>query len=60
MLSAGKVRLLSRDEYADNWKPTSDDRLNTWKCTQYLIRALDQGGEIEAARLVNLLGGGPE
>ena len=56
---AGKVRLLNRDEYPDDWNPTSDSRFNTWKCAQYLIRALDQGGEIEAARLVNLLGGGP-
>ena len=56
---AGKVRLLSRDEYPDDWEPTLDNRLNTWKCTQYLIRALDQGGEAEVARLVNLLGGGP-
>ena len=55
----GKVRLLSRDEYPDDWNPTSDSHLNTWKCTQYLIRALDQGGEVEAARLVNQLGGGP-
>ena len=54
---AGKVRLLPRNEYPDDWEPTSDSRLNTWKCTQYLIRALDQGGEAEAARLVNLLGG---
>ena len=57
--NAGKVCLLSRDEYPDDWEPTSDSRLNTWKCTQYLIRALDQGGEAAAARLVNLLGGGP-
>lgn len=56
---AGKVRLLSRDEYPDDWDPTSDSHLNTWKCTQYLIRALDRGGEVEAARLVNQLGGGP-
>ena len=55
---AGKVRLLNRDEYPDDWEPTSDSRLNTWKCTQYLIRALDRGGEIEAARLVNQLSGG--
>ena len=55
---AGKVRLLSRDEYPDEWNPTSDSRRNTWKCTQYLIRALDRGGETEAGRLVNLLGGG--
>ena len=56
---AGKVRLVSRDEYPNDWDPTSDSRLNTWKCTQYLIRSLDRGGEVEAARLVNQLGGGP-
>ena len=56
---AGKVRLLPRDEYPNDWDPTSDSRLNTWKCTQYLIRSLDRGGEVEAARLVNQLGGGP-
>ena len=55
---AGKVRLLSRDEYPDEWNPTSDSRRNTWKCAQYLIRALDRGGETESGRLVNLLGGG--
>ena len=53
---AGKVRLLSRDEYPEAWDPTSDSRLNTWECTQYLIRRLDQGGETEAARLVRQLG----
>ena len=53
---AGKVRLLNRDEYPDEWDPASDNDINTWKCTQYLIRALDQGGETETARLVFLLG----
>ena len=56
--SAGKVRLLNRDEYPDEWDSASDSRLNTWKCAQYLIRALDRGGETKAGRLVNLLGGG--
>ena len=51
----GKVRLLSRQEYPDEWDPTSDRRINTWECTQYLIKALDQGGEAEAARLANQL-----
>ena len=55
---SGKVHLLSCDEYPDDWNPTSDSRLNTWKCAQYLIRALNQGGEGEAGRLVNRLGGG--
>ena len=51
--NAGRVRLLSREEYPDEWDPTSDRRINTWECTQYLIKALDQGGEAEAARLAN-------
>ena len=52
---AGRVRLLSREEYPDEWDPTSDRRVNTWECTQYLIKALDQGGEAETARLANQL-----
>ena len=53
---AGRVRLLARDEYPDEWDPTADRRINTWECTQHLIRALDQGGETAAARLANQLG----
>ena len=52
---AGRVRLLSREEYPDEWDPTSDRRINVWECTQYLIRTLDQGGETEVARLANQL-----
>ena len=52
---AGRVRLLSREEYPDEWDPTSDRRVNIWECTQYLIRALNQGGEVETARLANQL-----
>ena len=52
---AGQVRLLSRDEYPEAWDPTADRRINTWECTQYLIKALDQGGETAAARLANQL-----
>ena len=52
---AGKVRLLSREEYPDEWDPTSDRRVNIWECTQYLIRALNQGGEAETAQLSNQL-----
>ena len=55
---AGRVRLLSREEYPDEWDPTSDRRVNIWECTQYLIKALDQGGEAEAARLANQLSSG--
>lgn len=52
---AGRVRLLSREEYPDEWDPTSDRRINIWECTQYLIKALDQGGEAEAAQLADQL-----
>ena len=51
----GRVRLLSREEYPEEWNLTSDRRVNIWECTQYLIKALDQGGEAEAARLANQL-----
>ena len=47
--------MLSREEYPDEWDPTSDRRVNIWECTQYLINALDHGGETEAARLANQL-----
>jgi len=55
---AGKVRLLRRDEYPDDWDPARDRRLTVWECTQYLIRALERDGEEGAARLAVRLGGG--
>ena len=55
---AGKVRLLKRDEYSGDWDPIKDRRLTVWECAQYLIKALNDGGEEAAARLVNRLGGG--
>jgi len=54
---AGKVRLLRRDEYPDDWNPVEDDRLTVWECTQHLIRALERGGEEASARLAHQLGG---
>ena len=38
--SAGKVRLLRPDELADDWDPTTDDRLTVWEAVHHLIRAL--------------------
>jgi len=55
---AGKVRLLGRDEYAEDWNPAEDQRLTVWECAQHLIRALKKGGEEAAALLSNQLGGG--
>ena len=52
---AGRVRLLAREEYPDEWDPTSDRRINIWECTQHLFRALARGGEAEVARLANQL-----
>ena len=49
--SAGKVRLLRPDELADEWDPTTDARLTVWEAVHHLIRALETGGEPEAARV---------
>ena len=54
--SAGKVRLLRPDELADDWDPTTDDRLTVWEAVHHLIRALETGGESEAARVEVQLG----
>jgi putative DNA methylase len=55
---AGKVRLLKRSEYPEQWNPNSDSRVAVWECTQQLIQRLcaDNGGIEVAARLVNQLG----
>jgi putative DNA methylase len=54
---AGKVRLLRREELDANWTPETDERQSIWEATQYLIRALDTGGESAAASLLKRLGG---
>jgi putative DNA methylase len=53
----GKVRLLDRGELRSEWDPASDDRLTVWEVTQYLISALDTGGEQSAASLLRTIGG---
>lgn len=53
----GEVRLVSREELADDWDPAKDKRLNVWEATQHLIRALEQDGEDGAATLLRKLGG---
>jgi putative DNA methylase len=55
--NAGKVRLLDRSELADIWEPTADTRLTVWEVAQHLIRALESGGEKEAAALLRKVGG---
>jgi putative DNA methylase len=54
---AGKVRLLQRSELADDWDPTSDNRLCVWEATQQLIKRLEADGESSAAGLLLQLKG---
>jgi putative DNA methylase len=54
---AGKVRLLKRDELAEDWDPAADARLTVWETVQHLIRTLETHGEEAAAALMNRLGG---
>lgn len=53
----GKVRLLPRDELPESWDPLRDKRLTVWETAQHLIRALEAGGEVEAAELLRKVGG---
>jgi putative DNA methylase len=58
LTKGSKVRLLRREEYDDQWDPTTDRRITIWECTQHLIQKLNTAGEDGAARLVNRMGGG--
>jgi len=55
--SAGKVRLLDRQELPDDWDPAVDDRISVWEATQHLVKALEEHGEAAAAALLDRLGG---
>lgn len=59
---AGKVRLLKRAEYPEQWNPGLDHRVTVWECAQHLIRRLhaDTGGIEAAAKLLNELGSASE
>lgn len=53
---AGKVRLVRREELADNWDPSTDSRITIWEVTQHLIRALEKEGEAGAGAMLRKLG----
>lgn len=53
----GKVRLLRRDELADEWDPATDRRPTAWEATQHLVRALDREGETRAGHFAAQIGG---
>jgi len=42
--SAGKVRILTRDELDEDWEPDSDGHLTVWECLQHLVKAHEQDG----------------
>ena len=54
--SAGKVRILKRDELLDDWNPAIDAHLTVWECCQHLIKTLENDGEHEAAILLKKIG----
>ncbi|MDQ6436332.1 DUF1156 domain-containing protein [Mesorhizobium sp. LHD-90] len=54
--SAGKVRILKRDELPEDWNPAEDKHLTVWECCQQVVRALETGGEYEAAVLLRAIG----
>lgn len=54
--SAGKVRILKRDEIDAEWDPETDDHLTIWECCQHLIRTLENDGEYAAAELLKKIG----
>lgn len=53
---SGKVRLLRPEELSVDWDPENDDRLTAWEMVHHLIRALEAGGDQQAAELVMKLG----
>ena len=48
----GKVRLLKWEEYPEGWDPAKDNRTPVWEACHHLIRALKQGGEEAAGKLL--------
>jgi putative DNA methylase len=55
---AGRVRLLNRSEYQEDWDPATDKRLTVWEVCQHLIRRIEgEGGLMAAAALLRQVGG---
>lgn len=53
---AGKVRLLKRTEYLEEWDPLTDQDLTVWKVAQHLVRAHQENGDIAAADILRKTG----
>ena len=55
---SGRVRLLDRSEYPDDWDPSTDKRVTVWEVCQHLIRRVQgDGGLMAAAALLRQVGG---
>lgn len=55
--AAGKVRILTRDELAEDWEPESDGHLTVWECLQHLVKAHERDGiSHDAAVLLKKIG----
>jgi putative DNA methylase len=53
---AGKVWLLRRNDLPRDYLPFMDNRQTVWEGCQHLIKRLEGGSEVEAARLAKQLG----
>lgn len=55
--SAGKVRILSRDELDPGWQPEDDKHLTVWECCQHLVRLHEKHGiGLETAVMLRKIG----
>jgi len=55
--SAGKVRILRRDELDADWDPETDRHPTIWECLQYLVRQHEGNGiSTDTARLLKKIG----
>lgn len=53
---AGNVRLLTRDEYPDNWDPATERTSIVWKVCQHLVRAHQSQGDQAVADILQKIG----
>lgn len=53
----GRVRLVGRKEFPKEWDPLSGSKVPIWGCIQYLVKTLEDKGELAAADIIKKLGG---
>lgn len=50
--SAGKVRILDREELDPDWNPNADKHLTIWECLQYLVKSHENQGLSDATAIL--------